>query len=159
MKAKAVRDTVRSWVEGVLKITTIHGYPNALAPAEPYAVVYRTISDAVHLHPAGEDFIEADGKITQAPQVETYWRFIVDVFGPDADDTLQKIKTAANVPTALWPLRPLALAETTRIMTQHELRDQEFKDRAQMTIEVRGIVRDGIVIDTIDEQKPVLTPA
>lgn len=155
MKAREVRDKVLAWVAAVIEIPTIHGFQDAEPPAEPYAVVHRTISDAVHDNPAGEVFFKGDGnKSVQVPLIETYWRFSVDVFGEDAEDYLQRLRAAANVPTSTWGLRPLALFETSRILTDHEIRNQIFKNRAQMTIEVRGVVREGVVVSTIGEQTP-----
>ncbi len=159
MKAKDVRDNVRAWVASVLGIEVIHAFPNADAPREPYAVVQRVMSAPVHANPAGEDFTEgAGGTILQAPLIETYWRFMIDVFGSDPEDYLQRLKSAADVPTTLWALRPLVLFETTRITSENEIRDQSFKGRANMTIEVRGMVRDGFVIDTVEQQTPEFSP-
>jgi len=163
LDAKDVRDRVLAWAKGVMGVPVIHGWPNADAPAEPYAAVCRVMSDKVQAPPAGEDFVvenegELNETIRQIPLAETYWRFTLDVFGPDAEDYLQKIVTAYAVPQALWPLRPLILFETSRIATMPELRDQEWKDRAQMTIEVRGVPTDGIIVDVIDEQTPEFQP-
>ena len=159
MKAEDVRDKVRGWVASVIGIETIHAFPNADAPREPYAVVQRVMSGPVHANPAGEDFpTDGAGKITQAPLIETYWRFMVDVFGPDAEDHLQRLVSAANVPTTLFGLRPLVLFETARITSETEIRDQAFKGRANTTIEVRGMVRDGFVVNVIEQQTPEFTP-
>ncbi len=158
MNTKAVRDKVQAWVAGVLGITTIHGFQNAKAPAEPYASIHRVMSDRVIFQPAGIDYVEQGGSVEAVPLAETYYRFTVDVFGPDAEDYLQRLVAAADVPTAMWPLRPLILFETSRIVTNFEIRDQEFKDRAQMTIEVRGIPRDGVEIDVIATQEPEFEP-
>lgn len=159
MKAKDVRDKVLAWVASVVGVTTIHAFPNADAPAEPYAVVQRTMSAPVHPNPAGEDFSVVSGRDVQTPLIETYWRFQVDVFGQDPEDLLQRLVSASNVPTTLCGLRPLVLFETSRITSENAIRDQSFKGRANMSIEVRGMVRDGFVIDTIAEQTPEFVPA
>lgn len=154
MNAKEVRDKVQAWVRGVIGITTIHAHQNANAPAEPYASVHRVMSGKLHEQPRGEVFSEQSGNISQTPLVDSYWRFSIDVFGPDAENYLQKLVTASDVPTAMWPLRPLILAETSRIITDFEIRDQIWKDRAQMTIEVHGVQQDGLPIAVIEEQTP-----
>lgn len=158
LTSEEVADLVGDWVEGVVGVTTIDAWPNADAPAEPYVVVMRTISDRVMAPPAGQDFVEQGGKIIQVPLAETYYRFTIDAFGEDAESYLRRIVAAADVPTAMWPLRPLILFETSRIVTETEIRDQIFQGRAHMTIEARGIPRLGFPINVIESQSPEFEP-
>ena len=158
MNAQEVREKVQAWVRSVIGITTMHAFQNVDAPPEPYASIHRVMSGKLRERPRGETFTEQGGVFSQIPLVDTYWRFSIDVFGPDAENHLQKLVAASDVPTAMWPLRPLVLAETSRIVTDFEIRDQNWHDRAQMTIEVHGVQQDGVPIDVIEQQKPVFDP-
>lgn len=157
MTEKEVRDAVRAWVSSVMGITVIHSYQSGPEPAEPYGVINLMMDDALYEDPRGVDFVETAGVMRQIPIQDWYWRFQLDVYGGEGKTILRKIKTASQVQTAMEGLLPLQLAEVTRIADATEILNTEFQSRANMTIEVRGVVQDGIVVSVIAEQTPEFT--
>lgn len=170
MTEKEVRDAVRAWLASVLGITLIQSYQGGAEPAEPYGVINLMMSDAVYEHPVENEYpaemvpdpddpggplIE---QVSQAPVIDWFWRFSINVYGPEGKTVLRKVRTAKHVPTEERKLRPLSLFEVGRIADVTEILNEEFQSRAQMDIEIRGLVRDGLVID-VAEQAAVTTTA
>lgn len=168
MTEKEVRDAVRAWIAGIMGITVIHSYQGGTEPAEPYGVLNMTLDDAVRERQSDDEFPsiliddpenpgEEIEQVRQSPVREWFWRFSVNVYGGEGKTILRKIKTAGLVPTAMESLHPLSLFEISPIRDATDLLNEEWQGRAQMDIEIRGIVRDGIVIDTIETAPVTVT--
>lgn len=155
MTEKEVRDAVRGWLADITGITLIHSYQGGNEPPEPYGVLNMMISAPVYEQPFDQEFSSSgDGEaeeFEQTPVREWYWRFSLNVYGGEGKTILRKIKTAEHVPTALENLLPLTLFETSIIRDATELQNEVFQNRAQMDIEIRGILRDGLPIDVIED--------
>jgi hypothetical protein len=149
-----VLDATRNWIATTTGILWIDSYQGGPEPAEPYGVINLAMDDALNDHPRDVDYTDASGVIRQVPVQDWYWRFQLDVYGGAGKTILRKIKTAAQVQTAMEGLLPLQLAEVSRIADATEILNAEFQNRANMTVEVRGVVRDGLVISVIEEQQP-----
>lgn len=154
-----VLDATRNWIATATGIVWIDSYQGGPEPQEPYGVINLTMSDAVHEHPIEHEYPVTDEgtedeTIRQAPVRDWFWRFSLNVYGHGGKTLLRKIKTAQHVPTALESLHPLTLFETSQIRDATELLNEEWQARAQCDIEIRGIVRDGLVID-VAETAPV----
>ena len=157
MTEAEVLDATRNWIATTTGIEWIDSYQGAPPPAEPYGVINLTMDDALNDHPRDMDYVEDDATISQLPVRDWYWRFQLDVYGGEGKTILRKVKTAADVQTAMESLLPLQLAEVSRIADATEILNAEFQNRANMTVEVRGVVRDGLVISVIEEQQPELS--
>lgn len=151
MTEKEVRDAIRRWLATVMGVTVIHTYQGGEEPAEPYAVLNLTMSDALHPHPIVDEFTEIEGQAFQAPVRDWYWRFSINVYGAEAATILRRVKTAEKVETAKAAMRPLIVHDTSQIRDATEILNEEWQTRAQMDLEVRGILRDALPIDTIEE--------
>ncbi|KAA0970811.1 hypothetical protein FPY71_10065 [Aureimonas fodinaquatilis] len=151
MTEKEVRDALQRWLFSIMGVTVIHTYQGGTEPAEPYGVLNLTMSDALHPHAIVDEFRQIDDQAYQAPVRDWYWRFSINVYGPEAATILRRVKTAEKIETATAPIRPLIVHETSQIRDATELLNEEWQTRAQMDIEIRGIHRDALPIDTIEE--------
>lgn len=156
MTEAEVLDAARNWIATATGILWIDSYQSGPEPAEPYGVINLMMSDAVHEHPSEYEYPVTDEgtedeTIRQAPVRDWFWRFSLNIYGDGGKTLLRKIKTAQQVPTALEGLHPLTLFETSQIRDATELLNEEWQARAQCDIEIRGIVRDGLVIDVVEE--------
>lgn len=155
MTEAEVLDATRNWIADATGILWIDSYQGGPEPAEPYGVINLTMADAVYEHPSEYEYPVTDEgteeeTIRQAPVRDWFWRFSLNVYGDGGKTLLRKVKTAQHVPTALESLAPLSLFETSQIRDATELLNEEWQARAQMDLEIRGIVRDGLVIDTVE---------
>ncbi|MCF1502194.1 hypothetical protein L0F51_00245 [Afifella sp. H1R] len=157
MTEAEVQSALNAWLASVTGVATvINAHPDAPRPAKPYCMTNLTISGAVYLDPIEDEFtVEGEGEedetITQAPVRDWYWRFSVFAYGDAPMSTLRKIDTAWKVPTAHGELYPLTIFEASAVRNVPELVENAWEKRANMDIEVRGIVRDGLVVDVIEE--------
>ena len=157
MTEKEVRDKLLRWLADVMGTKVIQSFQGGKPPAEPYGVLNLMLSGPAHPHPTEWEFpSEGEGEdevIRQAPVFEWFWRFSVNVYGGEGSTVLRRIRTAQHVPTAYAPLHPLVLSEVTDARNVPELVNEEFRPRAVCEVEVRGIVRDGLVIDVVEEAR------
>lgn len=167
MTEKQVRDAVRAWIASIMGITVIHSYQGGPEPAEPYGVLNLMMSDALYPHQIEDEFPfemvpdpdnpgEEIEQVRQAPVRDWFWKFSVNVYGADGATILRKISTARLVAQAVAPLLPLSLYEVSQIRDATEILNEEWQSRAQMDIEIRGLVRDGIAIDVADTAAAVV---
>jgi hypothetical protein len=155
MNEAEVMDATRNWIATTTGILWIDSYQGGPEPAEPYGVINLMMSDALYANPIEHEYPVADEgtedeQISQAPVRDWYWRFSLNVYGGEGATILRKVKTAEKVLSATAPLRPLSLFETSQVRDATELVNEAWQSRKQMDIEIRGLIRDGLVIDVAE---------
>lgn len=107
------------------------------------------------------------GDVTAYPIIETEWHFSVNAYGrPPIDhktklpvspkpafptDILRPLRAAAELAQMNEPLMPgMTVHEVSDVRNLPEVINERIEPRAQIDIYLRGIVRDGFVIDTIN---------
>jgi hypothetical protein len=169
MTEAEVMDATRNWIATLTGITWIDSYQSGPEPAEPYGVINLMNADAVYQNPIENEFPaemidDPDNpgteieQVSQAPVRDWRWNFSLNVYGGAGATILRKIKVAEKVPTALRTLRPLLLFSTSQVRPIPELVNEAWQARSQIDIEIRGIVRDGIVIDVAETADVIFTP-
>ena len=148
------------WLAGISGVRAIKAHPDATRPAKPYIMANRIISGPVFQHRIDDEFTVANAgtateTISQHPVRDWYWRFSVFAYADQAPDSLlRKIHTAFDVSThhlLSVHLHPLHIHEVSAIRHIPEVVENAVENRANMDIELRGIVRDGLVVDVIEK--------
>jgi hypothetical protein len=134
--------------------TVIKSHQSGDRPALPYLMVNLTTIRELREHVPGTEYAEDEdsGRIMAAPLVETEWQFSVHAFGPNPTALLRPIRSAAHLAQANEPLMPGAVIhEVSQIRNVPEWVNKAWEPRAQMDLFLRGMVRDGHLIDVIEE--------
>lgn len=146
-----VHSALVRWLAATLNRTVIKAHQGAKAPALPYIMVNMLGSIEVREHEQRTEYVEAGGDVTAAPVIETEWRFSVHAYGSHPTDILRPIVSAARLPQVTEPLMPnLILFDLSQIRNVPDWINDAWQPRAQMDINLRGLTRDGIVIDVIE---------
>lgn len=157
MTEAEVRAKLNSWLAGVVgQQMVISARPDAPRPGKPYVMTNLMLSGPVHPDAIVDEFTVADEgtedeQISQHPVQDWFWRFSVHAYGDDPSGTLRKVRVAFQVLTAREPLYPLTVHSVSDVRDVPELVENEWEPRANVDIELRGIVRDGVEIDVIEE--------
>ena len=160
MTEGAVHNALVRWVSSITAVKAIKASQDADRPAKPYIMVNRIISGPVFQNRIDDEFTVANAgttteAISQHPVRDWYWRFSVFAYADQAPDSLlRKVHTAFDVQThhlLSVHLHPLHIHEVSAIRHIPEVVENAVENRANMDIELRGIVRDGLVIDVVEK--------
>ncbi|KQV83239.1 hypothetical protein [Rhizobium sp. Root1220] len=154
-----VHSAVVRWIASVTNVVTIKSHQSGPDPALPYAMVNFTGSievrqreQTVEYTDTGEDNSQGEHKISAAPVIEVEWRFSIHSYGPSPTGILRPIVSAAKLMQIMEPLFPsLVIHEVSQIRNVPDFINTRWEPRGQLDLIVRGLTRDGFVIDTIDE--------
>lgn len=154
-----VHSSVVRWLTAITARTVIKDHQGGKSPALPYIMVNMTgmfevreqamdIEYSEGADPVGPDL----PPITATPVIEAEWRFSVHSYGPAPTDILRPIVSATKLAQKQEPLMPgLIIHEVSQIRNVPDWINNEWQPRGQMDFIVRGLTRDGHVIDVIDE--------
>ncbi len=154
-----VWSAVVRWVKAMTTITTIKSHQGGPDPALPYVMVNFTGAAEVRQHEQAVEYTDTGQpngqgktKISAAPVIEVEWRFSVHSYGPAPTGVLRPIVSASKLAQMMEPMFPtLVIHEVSQIRNVPDWINNKWEPRAQMDLIVRGLTRDGFVIDTIDE--------
>jgi len=154
-----VHSSLVRWISAVTGKTVIKAYQGGDDPALPYIMVNRTGTAEVRKWAQEDIYTELDtenseGKleILAVPVLEIEFRFSVHSYGPSPTDALRPIRTAFHLTQMNEPLMPgLIPHEISQIRDVPDWINNRWEPRAQMDVFLRGLVKDGFVIDTIEE--------
>jgi len=148
-----VQDAVNIWLERITQTNVIRGWQGGTRPSAPYIMSNMTGTAEVRVHEQ-ETIYERneEGPGTLAtPVIETEWRFSLHAYGSSPTDILRPIRTAVKLNQIEENLRPgLLVFDISQIRHIPEFQNERWEDRAQMDMNVRGLVKDGMIIDTIE---------
>lgn len=161
MTDDGVHSALVRWLNSLTGATTIKAYQSGPAPAEPYIAVNLTGTVAVRQWAQQTEYEEAQpdtseqyGEVTAFPLIETEWRFSVHAYGPKPTDILRPVRAAYQLLQRHEPMLPnLVIHEISQIRNVPDWLEERWVPRAQMDIILRGITRDGLVIDVIETGK------
>jgi len=146
-----VHSALVRWLHDLTGLTTIKAYQEGPRPALPYIMVNLTGTAAIREWSQAVEYEEDTAGVTATPPVETEWRFSVHAFGPNPTSILRPIRSAAQLAQkneALFPA--LVIDECSQVRNVPELVNEKWEPRAQMDIHLRGLARDGFLIDVIE---------
>lgn len=148
------------WFSSRTGVTVIQGEQGGPEPDLPYILVRFTGSAPVREQIQDVEFIElgtinSEGfnEVEASPVIETEWRYSIHAHGGESpSDLLRPIRSAAELAQTLEPLMPgLIIHELSQIRNVPEFINEAWEPRAQMDLFLRGLTRDGFVIDAIEE--------
>lgn len=155
------------WLIRVTGRTVIQSYQSGPRPTGVYIMVNLTGTAEVRDHEQSIDYSpdrndedppDSAGypPITATPIIETEWRFSVHGYGgTQPTDVLRPIRSAVKLSEVIEPLYPdLHIHEVSQVRDVPEWINNTWEPRAQVDIILRGLTRDGFVINTIDTIEP-----
>ncbi|TLX12146.1 hypothetical protein [Rhizobium sp. MHM7A] len=154
-----VHSAVVRWIAAVINATTIKAHQSGPSPALPYCMVNFTGMAQVRAHeqlieytPTGQTTPEDKPEISAAPVIEAEWRFSVHGYGSDPTGVLRPIVSASKIAQTMEPMFPaLVIHDVSQIRNVPDWINNKWEPRAQLDLIVRGLTRDGFIVDTIDE--------
>ena len=139
------------WLATVTGQKVVRAYQSVKAPALPYIMVNFTGELELREHPQEIEYV-GDDEVTATPVIETEWRFSVHAYGASPTDLLRPIVSAHKLAQVTEPLMPgLIVYDLSQIRHVPDFINNAWEPRAQMDIFIRGLVKDGHVIDVIEE--------
>ncbi|MCO5152582.1 MULTISPECIES: phage neck terminator protein [unclassified Shinella] len=146
-----VHSAVVRWLKSVTGKTVIKAYQSAKRPAGQYITVNLTGFYELHEH-AQEVVYTGDDEVAATPVIEVEWRFSTHAYGPQPTAILRPVISARKLAQVTEPLMPgLVLHDVSQIRHVPEFVNNAWEPRAQMDINLRGLVKDGHVIDVIEQ--------
>lgn len=147
------------WFTARTALTVIQGEQGGSEPALPFILVRFTGSAPVRDNIQDVEFIELDTEnseglkqVKASPVIETEWRYSIHAHGGTPSDILRPIRSAAELSQTLEPLAPgLTIHELSQIRNVPEYVNEAWEPRAQMDLFLRGLTKDGFVIDTVED--------
>lgn len=147
------------WFTARTSLTVIQGEQGGPEPVLPYVLVRFTGSAPVRDNIQDVEFIELDTENSQgfkevkaSPVIETEWRYSIHAHGGGSpSDILRPIRSAAELSQMNEPLMPgLIIHELSQIRNVPEYINEQWEPRAQMDLFLRGLTKDGFVVDAIE---------
>lgn len=155
------------WVKAKTGLTTIKANEGGDDPPRPYVMVNLTGSAELHDRPMDVEYAGTT-TITATPVIDMEWRFSVHGYALEPidpvtktrrspapkrpTDILRPIVSAHKLSQVMEPLYPaLTVHEVSQIRNVPDWINNAWQPRSQMDLIIRGIIRDGHVVDAIEE--------
>lgn len=180
MTNDAVIDAVAKWIASRTNLVTIRAHEGGKSPPLPYVMVSFLGMDDVRQHEQDVEYFDeygdqliltADSTLVTAdndtatadqvseyeaeavPVVETEWRFSIHAYGSDdVTGLLRPVRAAARLSQAMEPMFPfLVVHRISQVRNVPDWINNQWQPRAQMDFYVRGMIRDGMLIDVIEQ--------
>lgn len=153
-----VHSALVRWLRDITGLVTIKAYQEGPRPALPYVMVNLTGVSEVREWQQGSEYEEDTAGVTASVVIETEWRFSVHAFGSNPTGILRPIVSAAQSAHKMAPLYPtLIVHECSQVRNVPELVNEKWEPRAQIDLFLRGLTRDGFLIDVIEEAPITIT--
>lgn len=147
-----VLGVVVAWVQAVTGAMTIYAYQSGPEPVGKHVVVNLTGFAALQEHEQDVEYADEGDDVRATPVMDMEWRFSLHAYGADPTDTLRPLKSAEKLTQVMEPLFPsLVIHESSEIRHVPDWVNAAWRPRAQMDLIVHGVVRDGRLIDVIEE--------
>ena len=154
-----VNSAVVRWLAALLGVQVIKDHQGGKRPPPPYVMVNMTGTVELREHARTTTYADgapgpggAPAPVTAAPIIEVEWRFSVHAYGPQPTGTLRPVRSALQLAQKIEPLLPSLIAhDVSQVRNVPDWVNEKWEPRAQMDLFVRGLTRDGFVIDVIEE--------
>lgn len=154
-----VWEEVNKWLRSHTGLIVIRGWQGGDRPARPYVMSNLTGSIEVRDHEIDVEYEEDPDSVRMIarPVLEIEWRFSLHAYSETPTDILRPLRSVAKMVQATEPLyRSLTIHELSQIRNVPDFQNEDWEPRAQMDFIVRGLTRDGVVIDTIETHTPAV---
>lgn len=144
------------WLNMRTGLTVIQTEQSGPRPALPYLALSLTGTAEIREHPQDVQYVNegtAPNEVVRAsPVIDVEWRFSLHAFGPFPTDLLRPLRSAMHLAQINEPLMPnFVIHDVSQIRNLPEFINNEWEPRAQMDVIVRGLTRDGFLIDVIEQ--------
>lgn len=147
-----IHSSLVRWLKGVTGLVAIKAYQSAERPDQPYLMVNLTGVYEVREWSQEIEYQEDTAGVTATPPIETEWRFSVHAYGQDPTSILRPVRAAAQLAQMNEPMMPgLIVHECSQVRNVPDWINEKWEPRAQIDIFVRGIARDGFLVDVIEK--------
>ena len=154
-----VHSALVRWLSGITGATVIKTHQSGPAPDTPYIAVNMTGTSEIREHAQSVEYTELEtvnsqgkNEISAAPVIETEWRFSCHAYGSDPTSILRPIRSAAQVAQKNEPMmRLLVIHEVSQVRNVPDWLNEAWEPRGQIDVILRGLTRDGFVVDTIED--------
>lgn len=168
MTEDQIRTKLADWIARVTGKTVIFAHEEGKRPALPYLMLNKTGSRAVRDHEQTIDFdppypdepVDTSTEyppVTASPVIEREWAFSLHAYAVEQpSNILRPLDSARRLEQMLEPEYPsLVVFDMSRIREVPEYVNEAWEPRANVDIFLRGLTRDGFVIDVINAIEPV----
>lgn len=157
---KLIHDEFVKWLRSATGLLFIKDRQAGVLPELPYGVATLTGVAEVRERPQSIEYTDQVTTMLAAPVIETEWQFSLHVFGEDPTTYLRKLRANFHITQANEPLLPnLILHEISQIRNIPDFVNEAWEPTAQMDVHIRGLTRDGVLIDSIEQIKINVTRA
>jgi len=152
MNDRDAHSQVVRWVKSVTGITTIKAYESGTAPTTPYNMVNMLGTRDIRAHEQVIEYADQGADVKATPVIEVEWSFSVHAYGANPTDNLRGIRSAAKLSQVMEPMLPsLIVHEVSQIRNVPDWINNQWQPRAQLDLFVRGLTRDGFLLDVIEQ--------
>lgn len=147
---------VVAWLATVTGCVVIQAHQSGDRPPMPYIMVNLTGTAEVRDHVQDLESTDLEnGDVQVAPVIEVEYQFSLHGFGATGaicTDLLRPVRSAAQLTQVMEPLFPaLVIHDLSLVRNVPEWINEAWEPRAQMDMMLRGLTRDGFVIDPIEQ--------
>lgn len=150
-----VHSALVRWLADTLSVRVIRDHEGGARPQLPYVMANFLGSVEVRDHAQRIEYSSArpdPADVVATPVLEIEWRFSVHAYGPTPTDILRPLRSASRLSQVIEPMLPrLNIFEMSQIRNVPDWVNERWEPRAQLDIMLRGLTRDGFIIDTIDD--------
>lgn len=152
MTDRDAHSQVVRWIKAGTGINTIKSHQSEAAPAVPYNMVNMLSTADVRVHEQIIEYEDQGPDVKATPVIEVEWRFSVHAYGPNPTDNLRPIRSAVKLSQIMEPMLPsLIVHEVSQIRNVPDWINNQWQPRAQLDLFVRGLTRDGFLLDVIEQ--------
>lgn len=139
-------------MKSVTGITTIKAYESGTAPTTPYNMVNMLGTRDIRAHEQVIEYADQGADVKATPVIEVEWSFSVHAYGANPTDNLRGIRSAAKLSQVMEPMLPsLIVHDVSQIRNVPDWINNQWQPRAQLDLFVRGLTRDGFLLDVIEQ--------
>jgi len=152
MRDDEVWHEVNAWLATHLKTKVIRGWQGGSRPATPYIMSNLSAVTEVRQHEQAREWSNLeDGSIEMRPVIETEWAFSLHAYSETPTDILRPLRAVAKINAVnRIGVAGLVIHNLSQIRSIPDFQNEDWEPRAQIDMNVRGLVKDGIVLESIE---------
>jgi hypothetical protein len=154
-----IHEALVRWLSAQTGLRVIKAHQSGDRPDKPYLMINMLNCREVREHCQDFEFVETEtlnseglAEISVSPVIEMEWDFSIHAYGDNPTNSLRILKGRTHLAQRLEPLFPsLIVHETGTINNVPDWVKNDWEPRAQMNLLIRGLTRDGAVVDVIQD--------
>lgn len=157
MTEDQILEALVKWLGSKTSLTVVQAYENGDEPALPYITVALLNMSDVRENPSDIEYVNTvvsgENVVLAKPVKEVEWHFSLQCHGGTQPlSYLRPLRSIIELAQQQEPLFPgLTIHELSQIRNVPEFVKEKWEKRAQMDVFLRGLTRDGALIDVIEQ--------